>query len=515
MRRPNPLPPADPAAPIGDWLTTTEVAALLRVHPKHVYRLLHQGMPARRVGGQWRFSHDAISQWAARRRDVFSTPSEAPVDSIVASGPSLVAVEPNEIADALVSLAGASSSPAVALVPTRSRRAAELLASGQVAAAVIRHGDAPSVGCATVRMTLGERQIGVLGRAELSSPEAARSMAVPPLTQAGDDGVAVWLRAAPPRGIALHPAGSELDACARVLRQESDAAIGARVWARRLGLRFHPLHTERWELAVRVDAMEDPNVAGLCTAIQGDALRASLSEALECAVDAVGQMRLERGAQPGPDRYIAAGDDAAADEPPGRSRTSVRWAVLIRDRADQMLGLVQELRDRGLRVGGFVQVPSGPASAKPLGYDLYRLNKPERAPLAERIRHDQLSPSGDRFCELSFHASTLARACEWLREDVSMSDLLIVDGVGRLETRGQGLFPALAWARTQSRPKLIILSSRRAHVPDVARRLSLSDKQVTELSFGSQSAAPQQIVEQIVRACGRTPRARPSTPRPE
>ena len=30
-------------------LTTDEVAEVLRVHPKHVYRLLKKGLPARRV----------------------------------------------------------------------------------------------------------------------------------------------------------------------------------------------------------------------------------------------------------------------------------------------------------------------------------------------------------------------------------------------------------------------------------------------------------------------------------
>ncbi len=34
------------------WLTTREVAELLRVHPKHVYRLRKRGLPAHRVGDE-------------------------------------------------------------------------------------------------------------------------------------------------------------------------------------------------------------------------------------------------------------------------------------------------------------------------------------------------------------------------------------------------------------------------------------------------------------------------------
>src|SRR4051794_27145097 len=45
------------AAPL---LTTEEVASLLRVHPKHVYRLLKKGLPARRVGSEWRFERGEV-----------------------------------------------------------------------------------------------------------------------------------------------------------------------------------------------------------------------------------------------------------------------------------------------------------------------------------------------------------------------------------------------------------------------------------------------------------------------
>src|SRR5208283_3172516 len=41
-------------------LTTNEVARLLRVHPKHVYRLLKRGLPAHRVGDEWRFDEDEV-----------------------------------------------------------------------------------------------------------------------------------------------------------------------------------------------------------------------------------------------------------------------------------------------------------------------------------------------------------------------------------------------------------------------------------------------------------------------
>ncbi|HPY20195.1 MAG TPA: helix-turn-helix domain-containing protein, partial [Polyangiaceae bacterium] len=81
-----------------DWLTTAEVAALLRVHPKHVYRLLHQGMPARRVGGQWRFSRDAIQRWADQRGEPLAESSSG----TAATTTTLIAAEANEVLRAVV-----------------------------------------------------------------------------------------------------------------------------------------------------------------------------------------------------------------------------------------------------------------------------------------------------------------------------------------------------------------------------------------------------------------------------
>ncbi|HPY17604.1 MAG TPA: hypothetical protein PLM08_08005, partial [Polyangiaceae bacterium] len=85
--------------------------------------------------------------------------------------------------------------------------------------------------------------------------------------------------------------------------------------------------------------------------------------------------------------------------------------------------------------------------------------------------------------------------------------VLIVDGVGRLEQRGQGLFPALAWARMQPRSTMIVLSSRWNRVPQVTQRLALSGPQVTELSFGHHDATPPHIIEHIMRACKKSPRS--------
>src|SRR5262245_11023296 len=50
--------------PASGLLTTAEAAALLRVHPKQVYRLFARGLPHRRVGDEWRYDRDELLSWA-------------------------------------------------------------------------------------------------------------------------------------------------------------------------------------------------------------------------------------------------------------------------------------------------------------------------------------------------------------------------------------------------------------------------------------------------------------------
>ena len=45
-------------------LTAEEAAKHLRVHVKSLYRLAKQGkIPARKVGGQWRFPREVLDEW--------------------------------------------------------------------------------------------------------------------------------------------------------------------------------------------------------------------------------------------------------------------------------------------------------------------------------------------------------------------------------------------------------------------------------------------------------------------
>jgi len=47
-------------------LTVQELSGYLRVHPSTIYRMLKKNqLPAFRVGGDWRFTVEAIDKWRA------------------------------------------------------------------------------------------------------------------------------------------------------------------------------------------------------------------------------------------------------------------------------------------------------------------------------------------------------------------------------------------------------------------------------------------------------------------
>src|SRR4029077_4565312 len=64
VKRARPAAPSHHAGRVDTLITTSDVARLLRVHPKHVYRLLRVGLPAHRVGGEWRFLTAAVLAWS-------------------------------------------------------------------------------------------------------------------------------------------------------------------------------------------------------------------------------------------------------------------------------------------------------------------------------------------------------------------------------------------------------------------------------------------------------------------
>lgn len=588
------------------WLTTMEVAALLRVHHKHVYRLLQQGMPAKRLGGQWRFSHDAIVKWAQKRGTQLSAQrsSEATTNAIATpnaeaetatkstdptradpdSDAALVAVMSSEIASEIIKTLSSTSQLRLATIATDRGQALELLTNATVAAALVASSHdafvqpprdfsmgaytAP-IQIDTLRVYLGSLAIGLIEPSARSSPRlspnALASGASTPFASelavaacpAMQLAAANVLQSLAPASILTCP--TALDACATVVCGRAGAAVGPESLATRFGLCFTPIATQAWWLVARVSSMQTSSISRLLIAAQSEPVLDKLRSILPLHAQNAGKMTLETAGTSkltAPRRSRASqtkgrpntgqntqsaslGDSSASSVADSQANLPVvHWTLLQRQRPDQMLQLVQALRSRGLRVGGFLQMPSGPASQKPLGYDLYRLSRPERVALAERLhersRYNQSNahpsspfavepagkppmpspampsgtppPGGESpapHCELSFHFQALERAGQWLRQDLATSDLVIVDGVGRLEQQGKGLFSALAWVRAQARPKMVVLASSRGVMSQLASRLQLSSRLVTDFCLDSDhdSPCPSALIDHLVRCC--------------
>jgi excisionase family DNA binding protein len=257
-------------------LTTAEVARHLRVHPKHVYRLLRAGLPGLRVGGEWRFEPERVRAWAEARGRA-GAPGEPEHDLVAANDDEAVAI----LLDAV-----AADGPPVGWVRADSGRALDLVARGRATVAGFHRREVPAfAGTRRVaRVRLVEREVGLVARSGRGAPRLAwcaeRRMASRPASSGArslldhalaSDGIPSEAVAVRARCEARH-----LDVVGSVLRGEADVGITSRDWAERSGLAFRALGVERYELLVPADRLGSPTVLRLCAAAASRAVRRRL-----------------------------------------------------------------------------------------------------------------------------------------------------------------------------------------------------------------------------------------------
>jgi putative molybdopterin biosynthesis protein len=265
-------------------LTTQEVAVLLRVHPKHVYRLLKKGLPARRVGSEWRFSRDDVLAWSGGKpapQGSVSAPSNAA--AATDAPPSLVATNGDVAVLALLRLANALGPPLLGFVQADMGASAELLRRRAVLAAGAHAGGFPShVGDERVaRIHLVRREIGLVhpaGGKPLRLGDLARKRLASRPSSAGVRGyLDEALRAEGLDAARIHRKalvlGSHLDVVLAVASGRADVGLGSRAWGERAGLAFHRLATEAYGLIVKARDLGDARVVRLCEAAQGREFR--------------------------------------------------------------------------------------------------------------------------------------------------------------------------------------------------------------------------------------------------
>lgn len=255
--------PMDSASP--DYLTTREVAALLRVRERKVYDLAAAGeIPCRRLIGKLLFPRAEIEAWLAG-----STPKPA-----AAQGPGVLAGSHDPLLDWAIRESGSG----LASFFDGSLDGLDRMADGGACAAGVhvfdpesgkwnlpavtqRLGAAPValIGWATRRrgLILGPRAAAAQSMADLSGLRIVRRQAAAgaglwldhALAQAGQAETVGWTEAL---------ARTETEAAAAVASGEADAAAGLEASARPFGLGFLPLVDEAYDLVVDRRAFFEP-----------------------------------------------------------------------------------------------------------------------------------------------------------------------------------------------------------------------------------------------------------------
>lgn len=253
-------------------LKTADVAALLNVHPKHVYRLLRRGLPGRRVGGDWRFDRDEVLQWAGA-----GEPTPATVTAAPASSGALLAANGDIVVELLLAQIN-EAPPLLGFVCADRDRALALLAAGDVLLAG-SHGRAFPPAIADVRLArinLVDREVGLCARPGEPVPPPSRLGRLRFGYRPQSAGVVVHLEELARRdGLDLARLlaravifGSHRDVVLAVLRGAVDVGLATRAWAEALGLAFRPLAVESYGLLVRASELARPEVVRLCEVAQ-------------------------------------------------------------------------------------------------------------------------------------------------------------------------------------------------------------------------------------------------------
>jgi putative molybdopterin biosynthesis protein len=261
-------------------LTTAEVAELLRVHPKHVYRLLRKGLPARRVGGEWRFDRADVLRWSGAPPAEGAVVERAPD---AGTAPSLVAANGDLALLLLLRLVAARGPPLVGLVQADQAQALALLQSGAVLAAGAHAGGFPThlAGERVARVHLVRRDVGLVAPRSAEIPPlralARLRLASRPVSAGVRAHLDAALRAAGVRPESVHRRAqlhdSHADVVAAVASGRADVGLTSRAWAERLALPFRAIATEAYGLLVKARDLGDARVVRLCEVAQARSFR--------------------------------------------------------------------------------------------------------------------------------------------------------------------------------------------------------------------------------------------------
>jgi nucleoside-triphosphatase THEP1 len=149
------------------------------------------------------------------------------------------------------------------------------------------------------------------------------------------------------------------------------------------------------------------------------------------------------------------------------------------------------LAARGLRVGGFTQrTAEAEGGAKTI--DLVHVPDGRAVPLARSA-----TAADAAACTLAFDRAGSEEARRWIRADAPASDVLVVDGIGKVELGGEGNRAAVTDALASGR--LVVLAVREDQLVYAIEALGLEEP-VAAYSDGSGTAALEAFVEEVARS---------------
>lgn len=290
-----------------ELLKTTEVAELLRVHPKHVYRLIAQGLPGRRVGSEWRFVREEVLAWSETRGGP-GAPSPRIVASSATTTPPLLGANGDLVIEVLLAQVLAENKPIVGFVQADRGTALARLGARAILLAGF-HGERPPAHFEAERLArihLVQREVGLAYPAGLRvkglADVARRRVATRPPTAGirthfdrALDAAGLTLGALRTRSTAFD---SHREAVCAVVRGEADVALSTAAWAARVGLGFLPFADESYDLLLFADSLGESAVVGVCEIAQSKPFRAALAAIAGYDARGAGEIRYEFAESP-------------------------------------------------------------------------------------------------------------------------------------------------------------------------------------------------------------------------
>jgi nucleoside-triphosphatase THEP1 len=153
----------------------------------------------------------------------------------------------------------------------------------------------------------------------------------------------------------------------------------------------------------------------------------------------------------------------------------VRWALIECERSkpksEFALELSRALAGKGLRVGGFAQ-PERRDERGEKGYELVRLSTGEREELARG--GVAARPGEEAVCDFAFRQGAFDLARRWIEADAG-ADVLILDGIGKLEAAGRGHAASLRRALELSPPARVVVAARPSQLFYLVERFGLEE----------------------------------------